>query len=146
MQLTRFTDYGLRILLHFGSTGLNDRRSLASLSDMYNMNHHHVNKVSQKMAALGWIQSSRGKSGGITVEQHVMELSLAEIVRELEANLMPIDCKGLECPLAGNCKLQGVLGEALQAFLAVLGKYHLKDVIDSDLQILKLLGSEISPE
>jgi Rrf2 family nitric oxide-sensitive transcriptional repressor len=140
MQLTRFTDYGLRILLHLSRNQDGHKDSLASLAELYNMNHHHVNKVSQKMAALGWISSTRGKAGGISLQSGTRELSIETIVTALETNLEPIDCYGVECPIAGQCRLQTVFDEASNAFMEVLKKYRLSDMSEKDLSVIKILS------
>lgn len=140
MQLTRFTDYGLRILLHLARNQDGHKDSLASLAELYNMNHHHVNKVSQKMAALGWINSTRGKSGGISLQAGTRDLSIETIVMALETSLEPIDCYGVECPIAGQCRLQTVFNEARNAFMDVLKKYRLADMTEKDLSIIRILA------
>lgn len=141
MQLTRFTDYGLRILMYLACAPEREKVALSLLSEKLNMNHNHVNKVSQRMAALGWINSTRGKSGGISIAPSSLELPIGTIVRELETQIEPIDCSGVECPLTGNCRLQGVLSEAARAFFEVLMKYRLGDVTQQDLGVLKILQS-----
>ncbi|MFK4753633.1 Rrf2 family transcriptional regulator [Oceanobacter antarcticus] len=136
MQLTRFTDYGLRILVYLCQTPANEKVSLSVLAHRFNMNHNHVNKVSQKLAGLGWIHSTRGKMGGITLAATARQLSIADIVRELELQLDPIDCGGIDCPMTGHCRLQGVLADAAAAFIQVLEQYCLEDISQQDIRWL----------
>lgn len=137
MQLTRFTDYGLRVLIHMCNQPQDSRVGLDFLAEHFNMNLHHLYKVSQRLSQLGWISSSRGKNGGILLEAHTREMSLADIVYELEETMTPIDCDGIDCPIANRCKLQSVLGLASQAFRNVLAQYKLEDLQQSDLQVIK---------
>ncbi|MEZ5528730.1 MAG: Rrf2 family transcriptional regulator [Porticoccaceae bacterium] len=137
MQLTRFTDYGLRVLIHLCNQQQGTRVGLDFLAEHFNMNRHHLHKVSQRLSQLGWITSARGKNGGIVLQPGARQITLAEIVSELEETLEPIDCEGIECPIASRCKLQGILGKASSAFLQVLAEYRLSDLQQSDLQVIK---------
>jgi Rrf2 family transcriptional regulator, nitric oxide-sensitive transcriptional repressor len=142
MQLTRFTDYGLRIMLFLSHVPEEQKIALSVLSEQLNMNHNHVNKVSQRLAALGWINSTRGKNGGISLAPEARLLHIGKIVLALEPQLEPINCHGVECPLTENCRLQGVLAEAAQAFMDVLMKYRLEDVTEQDLALIKMPGTK----
>ncbi|WP_461481522.1 RrF2 family transcriptional regulator [Porticoccus sp.] len=137
MQLTRFTDYGLRVLIHMCNQPPGTRVGLDFLAAHFNMNRHHLYKVSQRLSQLGWVASARGKNGGIVLASPTRHLTLADIVWELEETMAPIDCEGIECPIANHCKLQGVLGLAIQAFRNVLARYQLGDLQQSDLQVIK---------
>ncbi|TNE79121.1 MAG: Rrf2 family transcriptional regulator [Gammaproteobacteria bacterium] len=137
MQLTRFTDYGLRVLIHLCNQPQGVRVGLDFLAGHFNMNRHHLYKVSQRLSQLNWVSSTRGKNGGIVLEPHTRQMNLSEIVTELEETLDPIDCEGIECPIANQCRLQGVLGLASRAFLDVLAQYRLDDLQQSDLQVIK---------
>lgn len=139
MQLNRFTDYGLRVLIYLSSQSPEDRVSLEFLAEHFNINKHHLHKVSQRLSQLGWISSARGKNGGISIREEALSLNLAEVIDELEPDMNPIDCTGVECPIAGTCKLQQVLDHASRAFLDVLARYRLEDVQISDLTMVRLL-------
>ncbi|TNF03898.1 MAG: Rrf2 family transcriptional regulator [Gammaproteobacteria bacterium] len=137
MQLTRFTDYGLRVLIHLSSQPAGVRVGLDYLAEHFNMNRHHLYKVSQRLSQLGWTSSARGKNGGIVLEPTTRQKNLLEIISELEETMQPIDCKGIQCPIANRCKLQGVLGQAAQAFKNVLAQYQLEDLQQHDLQVIQ---------
>lgn len=140
MQLNRFTDYGLRVLIYLSSRPSEERTSLEFLSDHFSINKHHLHKISQRLSQLGWIISARGKKGGVSLNDNARTLSLATIVAELEPDMEPIDCKGIECPIEGSCRLQAVLNHASDAFMEVLGKYQLDDLKISDLAMIRLLS------
>lgn len=139
MQLTRFTDYGLRVLIYLCSQTKQEKVALDYLAERFNINHHHLQKVSQRLSQLGWIASARGKNGGITLIESTRDLDLATIVCELETDMNPINCSAVNCPIEGSCKLQGVLDRAGKAFLAVLASYRLNDLKQSDLDTITVL-------
>ena len=138
MQLNRFTDYGLRVLIYLSSQPRGTRTSLEFLSGHFGINKHHLQKISQRLSQLGWIDSARGKRGGISLSERSQTLNLAEIIDELEPDMAPIDCVGVECPIEGNCKLQRVLDKASRAFLDVLAVYRLQDLQIGDLATIRL--------
>ena len=142
MQLNRFTDYGLRVLIYLCSQPEEERTSLEFLSEHFTINKHHLHKISQRLSQLGWIVSARGKKGGVSLNKNARELSLATIVSELEPDMVPIDCKGIECPIEGTCRLQTVLIHASKAFMDVLGNYRLEDLKISDLAMIRLINSQ----
>ena len=137
MQLTRFTDYALRVLIHLCSQPPGERVGLDFLAEHFNMNRHHLYKVSQRLSQLGWITSVRGKRGGVVLREDTRRLKLSDIVFELEEAMALIDCEGIDCPIANHCKLQGVLDLAARAFQDVLAQYRLDDLRQSDLQVIK---------
>lgn len=141
MQLNRFTDYGLRVLIFLCSQPSKERVSLEFLARTFNMNRHHLHKVSQRLSQLGWINSARGKKGGISLAPAARELNLGKIIGELETDINPIDCEGVACPITGTCRLQGVLLEASEAFMSVLSTYRLEDLQMSDLAAIRLLDN-----
>lgn len=128
MQLTRFTDYSLRVLMHLSQQRDDDNISLEFLAEHFNMNRHHLNKVSQRLAALGWVYSTRGKNGGLRLNDSSLGLRLGEIIEILEPDTRPMDCQGVECPLAGGCDLEAILLDASRQFLKVLNQYTLNDL------------------
>ena len=146
MQLNRFTDYSLRVLIYLNGKPGDEKVSLDFLARRFNMNKNHLHKVSQRLAQLGWINSARGKNGGVSIADQARDLNLAHIVAELERHVHPIDCHGIACPVAGNCRLQGVLGRASRAFFRVLGEYSLAEMDIADLGALAPAPPPDSPE
>jgi Rrf2 family nitric oxide-sensitive transcriptional repressor len=144
MQLTRFTDYSLRVLIYLCSQPPEEKVALEYLAEHFNINRHHLQKVSQRLSQLGWIDSARGKNGGIRIDPKALTLSLATIVQALETEVKPIRCDLADCPIVGSCKLQGVLNRAGRAFMDVLASYQLQDLRQSDLRAIRSLLGEAS--
>lgn len=139
MHLNRFTDYGMRVLIYLCSQPADARVSLDFLAENFDINKHHLQKISQRLSQLGWILSVRGKNGGIALNPSSRQLSLATIVSELEPDMTPIDCEGVGCPITGSCRLESVLDKARDAFLSVLATYRLEDLQIGDLALLRFL-------
>jgi len=148
MQLTRFTDYTLRVLI---SVGLNDRRggsrgvTIGEISTQYGISRNHLMKVVQHLARAGYLETLRGKGGGLRLASPAADIRLGDVVREVEGGFHLVPCfdpaRPGACVIAPACVLKNVLGGALGAFLAVLDGYTLEDLLGPDRQLDALLKS-----
>lgn len=131
MQLTRHTDYGLRILLYLALKPAAYVASIDEVTAAFSLSRNHVTKIVHKLAKAGFISSQRGNGGGIRLGRAADEIKLGDVVRLLETNLKPVDCHlPEECVLLPACRLKGVLAEAMGAFMRELDHYVLADMVD----------------
>lgn len=130
MQLTRHTDYGLRILMYLGAKGRGHLASIDEVTEVFGLPRNHIHKIVHKLAKHGFIESKRGNGGGIRLNRATDSINLADVVQLLESNLVPVDCQHPQaCPLLSSCLLKDVLADAMQAFIAVLRQYTLSDLL-----------------
>lgn len=131
MQLTLYTDYSLRALLYIG--GKPDRLvTIAEIADFYGVSRNHMVKVVHNLGALGYLQTVRGKSGGLRLAKPAHEIRISDVVKATEPHMDIQECFNMEtntCPLAGDCRLKGVLYQARSAFLGVLANQTLADLL-----------------
>ncbi|MDZ7789527.1 MAG: Rrf2 family transcriptional regulator [Xanthomonadales bacterium] len=130
MRLTQYTDFSLRVLIYLGLH--DDRRcTIREISDAYGISRNHLMKVVQQLAAEGFIESVRGVGGGLTLSSDCSCLNVGRIVRAMEPDLGLVECMrpGNECVITPACELTGMLAEARKAFLDVLDRYTLADVL-----------------
>jgi len=125
MKLTRYTDYALRVLLHL--TAHRDRLcSIAEISRAYGISENHLMKVVHDLGKGGFVATSRGRGGGLRLGRPAETIGVGEVVRYAEDGFALVDCDN--CIISPLCRLSGVLGEAMAAFLAVLDRYSLADL------------------
>ncbi len=129
MQLRRQTDYALRVLMFLASTPKDQLVNMDQISNKFNILQNHLRKIIAKLARLKYIVTRRGNGGGIQINSSVLNLTLFEIMRHFESSFESIDCTGLSCPMSNQCKLQLVLNDASNAYILVLEKYKLKDIL-----------------
>ncbi|WP_088139758.1 Rrf2 family transcriptional regulator [Achromobacter xylosoxidans] len=130
MQLTRFTDFGLRVLMYL--TQCRDRSAavtIPEIADRFSVSRNHLVKVVHFMAQQGWVSTSRGKGGGLRLAQAADRYRLGDLIRQLEQQGPLIDCREPPCALDGACRLSGVLAQTLQAFYEALNGYTLADLV-----------------
>lgn len=123
MQLTKFTDYGLRILLYL-SPQRDELYTIAELADNLHVSQNHLVKIVHFMAKQHWLITTRGKGGGIRLSPETLNLPLGEIVRTLQNTPHIINCDNPVCVLRPQCRLKGVLEAALEQFYASLNQHR----------------------
>ena len=131
MRLTLHTDYALRLLMLLALEP-DESHTVESVSRRYDISRNHLNKVVQTLAQAGFIESQRGRGGGVRLAKPAEALNLGRIVRATEDNFHIVECFCREtntCVVAPACGLRDPLDEALAAFLAVLDRYSLSDLI-----------------
>ena len=141
MRLTAFTDYSLRVLMYLAADP--DRRAtVAEICAAYDVKANHLTKVVHHLAKRGWVVTVRGKGGGLTLAKPAEQIRVGEVVRDTEGQALPAECFSAEasrCAIVGQCRLKGVLGEAVEAFHAVLDRYTLADITANRQQLVQLL-------
>ncbi|WP_067548445.1 RrF2 family transcriptional regulator [Nocardia crassostreae] len=131
MQLSRFTDLGLRALMRLAvSSGAEERVTAKLIARQVNASENYVAKAVSKLADLGYVASQRGRTGGIFLTDAGRTTTIGTIVRKLEGDSEVIECVGDNpCPLAGACRLRGILATAQDAFYSELDRYILADLV-----------------
>ncbi|MCF1438853.1 MAG: Rrf2 family transcriptional regulator [Shewanella sp.] len=140
MQLTRYTDYGLRTLMYVAIQP--DRTQLfriAEITEVFALSANHVSKVVHHLGKLGYLDTIRGKNGGFRLGMPANQINIGTLVRQLENSLAPIDCEKPYCIFTSACQFKGVLSEAVNAYLGVLDKYNLQDVVSHSEELKPLL-------
>jgi len=132
MQLTLFTDYALRVLIFTANKKTDELTTMREISSFYGISPDHLRKVIHKLAQAGYINSYRGKNGGIKLAHESGEILVGEVIREMEGDSELVDCEGRRCLFVGGCSLRDTFGKGLQAFYHEMNQYTLSDIADDD--------------
>lgn len=138
MQVSRFTDYSLRVLLYL-AINQGKRATLHEIADFYPISLDHLRKVVHALSREGYLRTYQGKYGGIELGRPLEEIRVGEVVRKFEGHDAFIDCSGLGCRLAQFCSLKEVLREGREALYDTLNRYTLADLVRSRPQMVRLL-------
>ena len=126
MRLTRFSDYAVRVMLYLAAH--TDRLcSIAEIAKAYDISQNHLMKVVSDLAGSGYIQSLRGRGGGIRLARPAQDINIGRLIRHTEGEIELVGCS--TCKLKGACQLPGPLDLALDAFFEVLERYTLAQVM-----------------
>lgn len=142
MKLTLHTDYALRVMIHL-ATREGALTSIGQVAALYGISQNHLMKIVQSLGQGGFIDTIRGRNGGIRLARPAEEISLADLIRHTEGLGPLIDCKG--CLIAPACDLQGILDEAMGAFIVVLERYSLAALIQRRRDLRLLFGLDAAP-
>ncbi|MFS2224324.1 nitric oxide-sensing transcriptional repressor NsrR [Pantoea sp. B65] len=138
MQLTSFTDYGLRALIFLASLPAEQMTSITEVSETYDVSRNHMVKIINQLSRSGYVAAVRGKNGGIRLGRPAGEIIIGEVVREMEP-LQLVNCTSEFCHITSACRLKKALYDAIQCFLQELDKYTLADLVEDNHPLYKLL-------
>ena len=130
MRVTLYTDFALRTLIQ---VGLNDGKltTIKDIARSFGISKPHLMKVVNHLSQKGYLDTVRGRNGGIRLTREPRHINIGQVVRDTEETLDVIGClehKGY-CPIERVCVLRSALRDATHAFLAVLDTYSLADLI-----------------
>jgi len=131
MQLTRFADLGLRVLMYLTQERTQVPVTNAEIASQFQVPHNHVIKVVHKLGKLGWVETQRGRGGGLRLAVPAESLRLGEVLRALEPTHSLVDCETPPCVLRQRCAVKGALDQALAAFYASLNEHTLAELCRS---------------
>ena len=147
MRLTVHTDYALRILMYLALK----RDGLATIADIaatYAISKNHLMKVAYKLSAAGYVESVRGRGGGLRLAKPAEAIMLGEVVRNTEPD-MPLIVQGMMDGDAsrGLFVARRAMKLASDGFLKALDGYTLGDLIRPDAKLRVLLTiSQSAPD
>ncbi len=130
MKLTQHADYGIRILTYLGLHP-DSQSTVGEIAAAFNISHHHLTKVVQQLVGQGFVESRRGKQGGLRLARSPHEICIGSVIRALENDFHLVECMRRErdCKIAPACRFSDMASEASEAFLAVLDGYNLDDML-----------------
>ncbi|MGJ0577368.1 nitric oxide-sensing transcriptional repressor NsrR [Xenorhabdus bovienii] len=136
MQLTSFTDYGLRSLIYMASLPEGQMTSITEVTEVYGVSRNHMVKIINQLSNLGLVNAVRGKNGGISLGKPASEIKIGDVVRSLEP-LSLVNCSA--CYITPACRLKLVLNQAVENFLQELDKHTLADMVKDNRPLYQLL-------
>jgi len=131
MQLTRYTDYSLRVLIYLS---LNRERSstISEIAEYYKISRNHLVKVVHNLSLKKYINSSRGKGGGLKLAHNPGDIIVGSVVRDTEPNFHIAECFNEvhdDCSVESICQLKNILSTAASNFLNTLDGFTVADII-----------------
>ncbi|MEI7026360.1 RrF2 family transcriptional regulator [Paenibacillus sp. y28] len=147
MRLTYYTDYSLRVLIYLATAGTGRLVQMKEIADAYGISKNHLMKVIYELGKTGWIETIRGRGGGIRLGMKAEEINIGTVVRRTEEDFYMVECfhDGKNaCILSPVCQLKHTLQEALEAYFRVLDGYTLADLTHNQRQLSLLLGHPVT--
>ncbi len=131
MRLSLFSDYSLRVLMFAALKG--ETFSLSEAAEAYDISRHHLVKVVNFLAKLGYLETRRGRGGGIILGMPPKDIRIGMVVRRTEDTPFIVECfdkQNNTCAINGSCRLKGALAQAVNAFYETLDRHTLHDFVN----------------
>ncbi|MAD53311.1 MULTISPECIES: Rrf2 family transcriptional regulator [unclassified Idiomarina] len=130
MQLKKYTDYGLRVLIYLAASEQDKRATISDLSEVFSVPKNHLNKVVHHLGKLGLIKTWRGKGGGFSLATDANRMRLDSVIRQLEGDEEWIDCLNPRCKIYPVCDLKGIIHAGKEQFYSYLAKYTIASLVE----------------
>jgi Rrf2 family nitric oxide-sensitive transcriptional repressor len=130
MRLSTFSDYALRVLMYLGAQP--DRlATIGEIAERHAISHTHLMKVVHQLGSHGYLETVRGKGGGIRLARLPADIVLGEVIRRTEGDFALAECfaNPAVCRIQAACGLIDILNEGLSAMFLVLDAYTLADLL-----------------
>lgn len=144
MRLNLQSDYALRLLMQL-AVNTKTLCTIADIAACYGISKNHLMKVANSLSRAGFVETVRGRSGGLRLARDAGSIGIGEVVRAMEGDFDLVECMQdgkNSCLVTPTCRLKGVLGEASAAFISVLDKYSLADLVTTNTGLHDLLNLE----
>jgi len=142
VRLTVYTDFSLRVLMFLALKG--DRlATIAEIAKAYGISKNHLMKVVYQLGLAGYVETVRGKGGGMRLARSPQDIVLGEVVRRTEPDMALVPCFAPEdasCAIFSSCALRSALSKARDAFLSVLDGCTLADLVRPHAPLRRLLS------
>jgi len=145
LRLTAYTDYSLRVLIYLALKG-DTLATISEIAKSYAISENHLMKVVHQLGVAGYVETVRGRGGGLRLAKPSASIRLGEVIRRTEPDMAIVSCfkpVNEPCAIRPSCVLKTALEEARDAFVGVLDGYTLQDLIAPRRRLARLL--EIRP-
>lgn len=142
MQILKYTDYALRVLMYLGATP-EAPVPAAQIAAAYSISADHVAKAAKGLVHLGVVKAARGAGGGLMLAQPAEKIRIGAVVRRFEARRGPVECfrtAAPACRIVSGCLLRGAFDRAAEAFYGELDRHSLADLLENRPTLVRLLA------
>lgn len=130
MRLTVHSDYALRVLMYLGARK-GELATIEEIAKAYAISENHLMKVVNRLGRHGFVETQRGRGGGIRLGHAAESVTIGQVLRAVEEDFQIVECFGSSnvCRISDSCRLKHALRRALNAFLAELDEWTLADIL-----------------
>lgn len=144
MRLSTFSDYSLRVLMYLGAQQPDRLTTIAEIAAGHGVSEAHLMKVVHQLGRCGYIETVRGKGGGMRLAHAPQKIVIGEVIRQTENDFNLVECFSADgaCRIQGACGLSAILDQALNALFQVLDRYTLADLLANPKGLIPAAGGD----
>lgn len=130
MRLTVLSDYSLRVIMYLGAKP-GRLATIQEIAQAYGISENHLMKVVHGLAQHGFVETVRGRGGGMRLGMPAEEITVGAVLRAVEDDFALVECLGNDdtCMITNVCRLKRVLKNALGAYFKILDESTLADLV-----------------
>lgn len=134
MRLTNYSDYSLRVLIYLANVPNNNLVNIKDIAESYDISKNHLMKIIYNLGKMGYIETIRGRNGGIRLAKLPSEINIGELLRKTEEDFYIVECfeHNNTCVITPVCSLKHIFSKALNQFLHVLDQYTIEDIVKNN--------------
>lgn len=141
MRITKRTNIAIRLLMYC-TANQNRLVTKAEIAECCNISGNHLAQVINQLSQLNYLQTLRGRSGGMKLAKPAAQIRIGDVFRDIEGGLPIVECfadADNTCPLVDACRLRIALADAAQAFYASLDEITLESLVCDNFDLIRLL-------
>ncbi|WP_368184304.1 Rrf2 family transcriptional regulator [Aestuariibius sp. HNIBRBA575] len=144
MRLTVRTNLAMRVLMFCAvHPGVKVRKR--QIAESCNASEAHLGMIINQLSQTGFIETMRGRGGGIRLACPPADITVGRVFRVFEADTPFTECfagRDNHCPITPACRLRGALSRALNAFYAELDQVTLSELVEGNTGLERILQFE----
>ncbi|MET3196315.1 RrF2 family transcriptional regulator [Bacillus sp. OAE603] len=137
MRLTNYSDYSLRVLIYLSTEPNEKLVNIKDIAEAYDISKNHLMKIIYNLGKMGYIETIRGRNGGIRLAKRPSDINIGELIRKTEEDFHIVECfeDNNNCVITPVCSLKHIFNKALNQFLQVLDEYTLEDIVQNNFML-----------
>ncbi len=137
MRLTYYSDYSLRVLIYLSTESNEKLVNIKDIAEAYDISKNHLMKIIYNLGKMGYIETIRGRNGGIRLAKLPSDINIGELIRKTEEDFHIVECfeHNNNCVITPVCSLKHIFNKALGQFLQVLDQYTIEDVVQNNFML-----------
>lgn len=143
MRLTNYSDYSLRVLIYLSTEPNEKLVNIKDIAEAYDISKNHLMKIIYNLGKMGYIETIRGRNGGIRLAKLPSDINIGQLIRKTEEDFHIVECfeHYNNCVITPVCSLKHIFNKALDQFLQVLDEYTLEDIVQNNTMLKEYFNS-----
>ncbi|MWB79235.1 Rrf2 family transcriptional regulator [Pseudooceanicola sp. 216_PA32_1] len=144
MRLTKRTNISMRVLMYCAAN-MGRLVTKSEIAERCNTSENHLAQVINRLGQLGFVQTQRGRNGGLTLGRDSRDIRVGDVFRAIETGVPVTECFADDentCPLIDACLLRPAIADAIEAFYRRMDEVSLDQLVCGNHRLIEMLTPE----